>query len=106
MLSAVSLAFFVSGAAGLIFEVVWFHRAGLTFGNSVRAASLVLSSFMAGLALGNGSLTWLGARLRRPLRTYATLEVVVAVMGPAVSTLLPSETVLLVPLTRLAGDAP
>ncbi|MBI3401854.1 MAG: spermidine synthase [Acidobacteria bacterium] len=106
MLSAVSLAFFVSGAAGLIFEVVWFHRAGLTFGNSVWAASLVLSSFMAGLALGNGSLAWLGARLRRPLRTYATLEVVVAVTGLAVSTLLPSETVLLVPLTRLAGDAP
>jgi predicted membrane-bound spermidine synthase len=104
MLSAVSLAFFVSGAAGLIFEVVWFHRAGLAFGNSVWAASLVLSSFMAGLALGNGSMAWLGARVRRPLRAYAALETVVAITGLGISTLLPSETVLLVPLTRFAGD--
>ncbi|MBZ5560078.1 MAG: spermidine synthase [Acidobacteriia bacterium] len=104
MLSAVSLAFFVSGAAGLIFEVVWFHRAGLVFGNSVWAASLVLSSFMAGLALGNGSIAWIGARLRRPLRAYAALETVVAMTGIAITTLLPALSTLLVPLTRLAGD--
>jgi spermidine synthase len=44
---AVSVVFFISGAAGLIFEVVWFNRSGLVFGNSIWAASLVLSSFMA-----------------------------------------------------------
>ena len=45
----VSIVFFVSGAAGLIFEIVWLHRCGLLFGNSVWATSLILSSFMAGL---------------------------------------------------------
>jgi spermidine synthase len=34
-----SLLFFVSGAAGLVFEVVWFHRCGLVFGNSVWSAA-------------------------------------------------------------------
>ena len=46
--------FFLSGAAALLFETLWFRQAGLAFGNSVWASSLVLSSFMAGLALGNG----------------------------------------------------
>ena len=52
---AVSVVFLVSGAAGLIFEVVWFHRSGLVFGNSIWAMSIVLSSFMGGLALGNAA---------------------------------------------------
>ena len=32
----VTLAFFMSGAAGLIFEVVWLHRCGLVFANTRR----------------------------------------------------------------------
>ena len=47
--------FFLSGVAGLVFEALWFRMAGLTFGNSVWASSLVLSSFMGGLALGKRS---------------------------------------------------
>ena len=50
------LVFFLSGTAGLIFETLWFRMAGLTFGNSVWASSLVLASFMGGLALGIGML--------------------------------------------------
>ena len=49
----ISIVFFLSGASGLIFQVVWFERCGLVFGNSVLATSIVLSSFMAGLAVGN-----------------------------------------------------
>lgn len=73
--------FFLSGASGLIFETVWFRRAGITFGNSVWAGSVVLSSFMAGLALGNGLAGRYGDRLSRPLRFYAVLEVFVGVAG-------------------------
>lgn len=35
--------FFVSGASSLVFENLWFRQAGLAFGNSVWASSLVLS---------------------------------------------------------------
>jgi len=45
--------FFASGAAALMFEIVWFHRCGLAFGVGVRATTIVLSSFMGGLAIGN-----------------------------------------------------
>lgn len=106
MLSAISLAFFVSGAAGLIFELVWFHRASLVFGNSVWATSLVLSSFMAGLAIGNASVARFAARIRRPLRVYAALEAIVAVTGLAVTAALPAVSAVLVPVTRSAGDMP
>ena len=76
MTAAVCLIFFLSGAAALIFETLWFRLAGLVFGNSVWAASVVLASFMAGLALGNTLAARHGPRLRRPLRAYAGLEVV------------------------------
>jgi len=86
---ALSIAFFLSGAAGLIFEVVWFYRAGLVFGNSVWAASIVLSSFMAGLALGTALAGRYGPRLTRPVRAYARLEAIVATSGMLLTYLLP-----------------
>jgi spermidine synthase len=64
------LIFFLSGAAALLFETLWFHQAGLALGNSVWASSLVLAGFMGGLALGNGLSGALGHRLQRPLRAY------------------------------------
>src|SRR5437773_9939751 len=98
---AIPLVFFVSGASGLIFEVVWFERCGLVFGNSVVATSLVLSSFMAGLAGGNALVGWSGARLRRPLACYAALEAIVAVSGIAVTYGIGELTGTMVALTRL-----
>ena len=106
MFAVISLAVFVSGAAGLIFEVVWFHRASVVFGNSVWATSVVLSSFMAGLALGNALVASFGTRMRRPLWAYAGLEAIVAATGVALTMLLPVLPTLLVPLLRIAGDAP
>ncbi|MGH7832420.1 MAG: hypothetical protein ACREQK_02150 [Candidatus Binatia bacterium] len=48
----VSLLFFVSGAAGLIYEVVWARQLALFFGNTAEAHTVVLAAFMGGLALG------------------------------------------------------
>src|SRR5579864_6389860 len=86
---AISAAFFVSGAAGLIFEVVWFHRFGLVFGESVDVTSIVLASFMAGLALGTALVGWQRRRLGNLLRAYAALEVVGAAGGLALTYALP-----------------
>jgi predicted membrane-bound spermidine synthase len=114
-MTCVTLLFFVSGAAGLMFEIVWFHRCGLVFGNSVWSTSLVLSSFMGGLALGSVVVGRLGARAAT-LRTYAVLEAAVALAGIALAYGLPAltplvaalaapfaEQVWLVNLIRLAG---
>ena len=94
------VAFFLSGAAALIFELTWFHRAGLVFGNTVWATSVVLSAFMAGLGLGNWLAGKLAVRITRFLRVYAVLEITVAASGIAVTLLLPQLDGRLVPLTR------
>jgi len=96
--AALSFAFFLSGAAGLIFQIVWFHRAGLALGSSLWAVTVVLSSFMAGLALGNLLAGRFAGRIRRPLTTYAALEVIVAVSGIAATALLPLLTRIIGPL--------
>src|SRR5262245_17088296 len=101
----ISLLFLFSGAAGLIFQVVWFHRAGLVFGNSIWSTSIVLSSFMAGLALGGALIAWFGRRIMRPLRAYAMLEAAVAVSGVGLTYALPALTRVVPPLTSAFVDS-
>src|SRR2546430_14039432 len=72
---------FLSGIGALIFETLWLRLSGLAFGNSVWAAALILSSFMAGLALGNALAASLRIRRWRSLHLYAVLEGLVAVFG-------------------------
>ena len=75
------LIFFLSGAAALVFESLWFFQAGLALGNSIWASSLVLASFMAGLAVGNAWVSFRGQAIQRPVRLYAGLEIVIAITG-------------------------
>src|SRR6266487_1327948 len=72
---------FFSGIGALIFETLWLRLSGLAFGNSVWAAALILSSFMAGLALGNAIAATSKVRRWRPLHLYAVVELAVAVLG-------------------------
>lgn len=99
-----SAAFLLSGAAGLIFQIVWFYRCGLVFGSSVASATVVLSGFMGGLALGNAVAGYFGDRISRLVRTYAVLEGIVAVTGLIVTYLLPHLGGALVPLARATSD--
>src|SRR4030095_6221195 len=72
---------FLSGTGALIFETLWLRLSGLAFGSSVWAAALILSSFMAGLALGNALAASSRIRRWRPLHFYAVLELLVAFFG-------------------------
>ncbi|HYN17746.1 MAG TPA: spermidine synthase, partial [Actinomycetes bacterium] len=81
-LRGVVLALFVaSGAAGLIYQVVWSRELVLVFGNTTQAVATIVTAFMAGL--GFGSLV--GGRLAdtslRPLRLYGLIELAVAAMA-------------------------
>ena len=68
------LFFFVSGATGLIYEVVWTRLLTLVMGNTHYSIATVLTAFMGGLALGS----YVGGKMidRRfnPLTAYAFLE--------------------------------
>src|SRR6184192_1408346 len=64
---------FLSGIGSLIFETLWLRLSGLSVGNSVWAAALILSSFMAGLALGNAIAASSRFRRWRPLHLYGVV---------------------------------
>src|SRR5881296_2075827 len=67
--------FFLSGATGLVYEVIWVRLTGLIFGNTSQAISTVLGAFMAGLALGSWKLGQKADRTDNPLRVYGLLEI-------------------------------
>jgi predicted membrane-bound spermidine synthase len=98
--------FLLSGASALLFETVWFRLAGLALGNSVWASSLVLASFMGGLGLGNLLSLKYGARLKKPVRTYAALELLIGLAGLGIVLVLPRLTPVLAPLFRAVADDP
>jgi len=99
-LAILSLILFLSGISALIFETLWLRLSGLAFGNSTWAAALILSSFMAGLALGTAIAA--SAKLRtRPLKLYAALEIMVAVFGCTIVFTLPTIGEILHPLFQM-----
>ncbi|MDH3747340.1 MAG: spermidine synthase [Gammaproteobacteria bacterium] len=106
MRSTLALIFFLSGASALIFESLWFRLAGLSLGNSVWSASLVLAAFMGGLALGNGLVARLHRRVLHPVRLYAALEFAIGIGGIAVVLLLPRLPNLLGPALGSLTDMP
>ncbi|MBN1476492.1 fused MFS/spermidine synthase [Candidatus Sumerlaeota bacterium] len=73
------LCFFLSGIAGLIYEIIWTRLLALVMGATVYSLSTVLVAFMAGLGLG----AWLisGPMRRHPewsrLRLYGTFEIII-----------------------------
>lgn len=91
---ALYLLFFCSGAAGLIYQVVWVREFGNVFGNTIHSAALVISVFMCGLGVGSA----LGGRWAdrhyqdapaRLLRAYALVEAGIALLGFGVALALP-----------------
>lgn len=77
--AVVLFCFFVSGVAGLVYQVAWARYLALFTGHTSYAVVAVLVAFMGGLALGNW---WFGKRADRsvrPLAVYGWLEVGIAV---------------------------
>lgn len=79
-----AVCFVLSGATGLIYEVLWARMLGLVFGATTFAISAVLAAFMGGLALGSAWAGKLAARVKRPLRAYGLLEIGIALYALAV----------------------
>ncbi len=106
--AAVASLFFLSGAAGLVYEVIWFKRFTHVWGSSTLAMAAVAASFLGGLGVG----AHLGGRaadtVRRPLWWYGILEIgiglaallvpleikLAASLSPAIERLLPESVVL------------
>jgi len=70
----VAALFVLSGASGLVFEIIWVRQLAGWVGHGTVAVSLVVAAFLTGLVLGAW---WGGPRADRdpqPLRRYALLE--------------------------------
>lgn len=85
--------FLLSGFCGLVYQVVWLRIAMAAFGVTTPMVSIVLSVFMAGLALGSWGAGRVARRLEgRPpatfLRWYAATELLIGVSGLLVAPLL------------------
>ncbi|HVZ85739.1 MAG TPA: fused MFS/spermidine synthase [Polyangia bacterium] len=84
--------FFLSGASGLILEMLWTRMLTLVFGSTTLAVSTVLTAFMGGLGLGSYLAGRFADRLKHPVRAYALAEAgigVYALLVPAAMTLYP-----------------
>jgi spermidine synthase len=78
ILTLVYLIFFLSGAAALMYEVVWVRSLSLIFGGTHLAVTSVLSVFMGGLALGSFLIGKRVDAVKNPLRLYGLLEIGIA----------------------------
>jgi predicted membrane-bound spermidine synthase len=76
-----ALLLFVSGAAALVYQVLWIKQLSLVVGVEVYAITTGISAFFAGLALGGLLFGRWADRLQQPVLLYAGLEVLVAVLG-------------------------
>ena len=72
--------FMLSGAAGLVYEVVWARQLVLVFGNTTQAVSAILTGFFGGMAIGSGFGGRIADRVRRPLRLYGILELLLVLV--------------------------
>jgi len=72
--------FILSGAAGLVYEVVWGRQLVLVFGNTTQAVSAILTGFFGGMAIGSALGGRLADRVRRPLRMYGLIELFLVVI--------------------------
>lgn len=71
--------FFLSGACGLLYQVVWTRKLVLLFGTTSYAVSTVLSIFFLGLGVGSLWGGRLADRSERPLAIYGVFEIIIGV---------------------------
>ena len=82
--------FFLSGAAGGIYEVIWAKQLLLIFGASAFAVSTVLTSYMAGLAIGSFFMgRYVDKNPGNPIRIFALLELGIGICGILIIFVLP-----------------
>ena len=78
---AITLFFLLSGATGLVYQVLWVRMLGLVLGHSVLAISVVVAIFMAGLGLGARVAGSRAERAARPLLSYGLLEAAIGALA-------------------------
>src|SRR5213080_3762679 len=80
---AYSLLFFLSGATGLVYELLWVRVLYQTFGSTIQSVTTVVAAYMGGLGLGAWLLGRRADRHERPAALYGRLEIAIGLFGLA-----------------------
>src|SRR5437867_1068478 len=78
---AYTFLFFLSGATGLIYELLWVRVLYQSFGSTIQSVTTVVAAYMGGLGLGAWLLGRRADRSPRPAVLYGWLEIAIGVFG-------------------------
>src|SRR5690242_14765057 len=76
-----SLLFFLSGATGLVYELLWVRLLYQSFGSTIQSVTTVVAAYMGGLGLGAWALGRRADRTPRPAVLYGRLEIAIGIFG-------------------------
>lgn len=99
------LFLFLSGAAGLGYQMVWARMLSVGLGHEIVAVLAVVAAFFAGVALGAWGFDARISRSRRPGRWYAALEATIGVWSLALIALIPAANDLAGPMIGIEPSA-
>jgi spermidine synthase len=88
----VLLLFAGSGAAALVYEIVWQQMLQLVIGSSTVSVGVLLGMFMGGMCLGSLAAPRVIDGGRHPLRVYAALELAIGAAGLTLLLAMPAIT--------------
>src|SRR5260370_18892060 len=86
---AYSLLFFLSGATGLVYELLWVRVLYQSFGSTIQSITTVVAAYMGGLGLGAWLFGRRADRHAKPAALYGWLEIAIGGVGPGSPPLLP-----------------
>src|SRR5438552_2668226 len=76
-----SFLFFLSGATGLVYELLWVRVLYQSFGSTIQSVTTVVAAYMGGLGLGAWLFGRIADRTARPAVLYGRLEIAIGVFG-------------------------
>src|SRR5258706_6776104 len=76
-----SSLFFLSGATGLIYELLWVRVLYQSFGSTIQSVTTVVAAYMGGLGLGAWLFGRIADRSPRPAALYGRLEIAIGLFG-------------------------
>lgn len=76
-----SVVFFLSGATGLVYELLWVRLLYQSFGSTIQSVTTVVAAYMGGLGLGAWLFGRVADRHAKPAALYGWLEIAVGLFG-------------------------
>ncbi|MFL6277791.1 MAG: fused MFS/spermidine synthase [Blastocatellia bacterium] len=104
-LVVILVSFAVSGFVALAYEVIWSRVLALIIGSSVYAFSIMLTTFLTGLAAGAAVVSRFADRIRRPVMAFAVIEIGVGVTSFIGAHLFNDLPYVFVQLYRIVGSS-